>query len=139
MCRKSGNPFNTSIIPSPPAVAPSPAPVALSPEKSPWKVANRPSAPTETMHASARKSFIAKNVIWIAAAGFSIFIALGICLFMMWCCKRRPEKKNAKKHDTGFFVKPLNKPTFSDTFSAVSEVTSQEEKGKSDSSYSERL
>ncbi|XLU30601.1 hypothetical protein S245_066667, partial [Arachis hypogaea] len=34
--RKDGNPFNTSVIPSP-AAAPSPTAMALSPGKSPWK------------------------------------------------------------------------------------------------------
>ncbi|XP_057433160.1 protein STRUBBELIG-RECEPTOR FAMILY 3-like isoform X2 [Lotus japonicus] len=125
--RKDGNPFNTTIIPSPPAAAPSLVDMAPSPEGSPWNGANSPFSLTAPIHASSKKSFIAKNVIWIAAAGFSIFIALGICLFMLLCFKRRPEKKNSKKLDVGVYVKPLSKPTCSDT---VSEVTDPEEKGQ---------
>ncbi|KAJ1434778.1 Serine-threonine/tyrosine-protein kinase, catalytic domain [Sesbania bispinosa] len=124
--RKDGNPFNTTIIPSPPAAAPSPVAMAPSPEESPWKVANSPSALTALMPANTGKSFIAKNVIWIAGACFLIFIALGICLFMFWCFKRRPKKKNAKKPDVGVCAKPLHKPTCSDT---VFEATNEEEKG----------
>ncbi|KAG2410117.1 Protein STRUBBELIG-RECEPTOR FAMILY 3 Leucine-rich repeat receptor kinase-like protein [Vigna angularis] len=44
--RKDGNPFNTTIIPSPPAASPAPLAMAPSPEISPWKVANSPSATT---------------------------------------------------------------------------------------------
>ncbi|XP_061363048.1 protein STRUBBELIG-RECEPTOR FAMILY 3-like [Gastrolobium bilobum] len=123
--RKDGNPFNTTIILSPPAAAPSPVAMAPSPKESSWKVANSPSALTALMPASTRKSFIAKSIIWIAVAGFLIFIALGVCLFMIWCFNRRREKKNATKHDVGVFTRPLHKPTCSD---AGFEATNQEEK-----------
>ncbi|CAL0300872.1 unnamed protein product [Lupinus luteus] len=114
--RKDGNPFNTTIIPSPPAPAPTPSPAPSplattpSPVGSPWRAATSPStiAPTQ---ASARKSSITKRVIWIAGAGFLILVALGACLFMLWSFKR-PEKKNDKKHD------------------AVYEATNQLEKGE---------
>ncbi|RDX68899.1 Protein STRUBBELIG-RECEPTOR FAMILY 3, partial [Mucuna pruriens] len=124
---KNGNPFNTTIIPSP-AAAPAPIAMASSPQESPWKVAYGPSALTAPVPASTRKSFIAKSIIWIAGAGFLVFIVLGVCLIMLRCVKRRPEKKNAKKlDDVDVFAGPLNKPTCSDS---VFEATNQEEKGK---------
>ncbi|XP_027338413.1 protein STRUBBELIG-RECEPTOR FAMILY 3-like [Abrus precatorius] len=125
--RKDGNPFNTTIIPSPPAAAPAPVAMPPPPKESPWKVANGPFALTAPMPASTRKSFIAKRVILIAGAGFLIFIALGLCLLMLWCFKRRPKKRNTKKLAAGVFAGPLNKPTCSDS---VYEATNQGEKGK---------
>ncbi|KAK7302727.1 hypothetical protein RJT34_13623 [Clitoria ternatea] len=125
--RKDGNPFNTTVLPSPPAAAPAPVSMAPSPKQSPWRVANGPSSQRSPMPAHTRKSFIAKSVIWIAGAGFLIFIALGVCLFMFWCCKTRPEKKNTKKFDTDVYAGPLNKPTCSES---VFEATIHEEKGK---------
>ncbi|KAK7327941.1 hypothetical protein VNO77_22034 [Canavalia gladiata] len=130
--RKDGNPFNTTIIPSPPAAAPAPVAMAPSPKVSPWKVAYGPSALTGTapVTASTRKSFIAKSVIWIAGAGFLIFIALGLCLLMLWCFKRRPEKKTAKKLDADVFTS--NKPICNDS---VFEATDLAEKGKYEVPY----
>ncbi|TKY71648.1 STRUBBELIG-RECEPTOR FAMILY 3 [Spatholobus suberectus] len=124
---KNGNPFNTTIIPSPPAAAPAPIAMAPSPQESPWKVAYGPSALTAPVPANTRKSFMAKSVIWIAGAGFLVFILLGVCLLMLWCIKRRPEKKNAKEHDVGVFAEPLSKPTCGDF---DFEAANQEEKGK---------
>ncbi|KAH1103179.1 hypothetical protein AAZX31_13G227000 [Glycine max] len=125
---KNGNPFNTTIIPSPPAAAPAPVAIGSSPQESPWKMAHGPSALTAPVPASTRKSVIAKSVIWIAGAGLLVFIVLGVCLVMLRCIKRRPEKKNAKKlDDVGVFAGPLNKPTCSDS---DVETANQEEKGK---------
>ncbi|XP_019418905.1 PREDICTED: protein STRUBBELIG-RECEPTOR FAMILY 3-like isoform X2 [Lupinus angustifolius] len=118
--RKDGNPFNTTIIPSPPAPAPTPSPapsplaMAPSPGGSPWRAATSPST-IAPVQASARKSSIPKRVIWIAGAGFLILVALGACLFMLWSFKRskkKNDKKNDKKHD------------------AVYEATNQVEKGE---------
>ncbi|KAH1218054.1 Protein STRUBBELIG-RECEPTOR FAMILY 3 [Glycine max] len=126
---KNGNPFNTTIIPSPPAAAPAPVAIGSSPQESPWKMAHGPSALTAPVPASTRKSVIAKSVIWIAGAGLLVFIVLGVCLVMLRCIKRRPEKKNAKKlDDVGVFAGPLNKPTCSDS---DVETANQEEKGAS--------
>ncbi|XP_061355787.1 protein STRUBBELIG-RECEPTOR FAMILY 3-like [Gastrolobium bilobum] len=126
--RKDGNPFNTTVIPSPLAASPSPVALARSPEESPWKVANSPStsmkAPTLAV---ARRSFKAKSIFWIAGGGFLIFIALGICLLMSWCFKRRPENKNYKKHNVGVDSGPLHKHTCSDS---SFEATNDEEKAE---------
>ena len=115
-------------FPSPPAAAPAPIAIGSSPQESPWKMAHGPSALTAPVPASTRKSVIAKSVIWIAGAGLLVFIVLGVCLVMLRCIKRRPEKKNAKKlDDVGVFAGPLNKPTCSDS---DVETANQEEKGK---------
>lgn len=100
--------------------------MAQPPESSPWKVATSPSSPTRLIPASVKKSFIAKHVIWIAGAGFLIFIALGICIFMLCCYKSKP-----KKNDVEGFAEALNKPICNDT---VFEATNQGGKGKFNSS-----
>lgn len=128
---KNGNPFNTTIIPSPPvAAAPSPVAIGRSPEESPWHVAYSPADFTASMPGNVKKSFLAEHVIWIAGAGLLIFIALGICLLMVWCCKRKPKNKNPQKLDVEAFPKTLHKPTRDDT---VFETTNQD--GKAEKTY----
>ncbi|KAK7319633.1 hypothetical protein RJT34_04356 [Clitoria ternatea] len=123
--RKNRNPFNTTIIPSPPAASPAPAAMAPSPEQSPWKVTNSPSA---TMNAPIppRRPFKAMRVVWIVGAGLLIFTALGVCLIMFWCFKRRPESVKYKKHDMGLYSRPFHKHTSSDS---PFEATNDTEKG----------
>ncbi|KAF7840244.1 protein STRUBBELIG-RECEPTOR FAMILY 3-like [Senna tora] len=113
--RKDGNPFNTTIIPSPPAAAP--LPMAPSLQEAPWKVANSPSTMEASIPANARntKSFIAKKVIWIAIAGMIMFVTLGVCLFLLWCIKRRQKNENVKKYDEGAYAIPLRKTQNSDS------------------------
>ncbi|KAK4259949.1 hypothetical protein QN277_006225 [Acacia crassicarpa] len=118
--RKDGNPFNTTVIPSPPAAAPAPVTMAPSPAKAPWNVENNPVTLVAPIPASSRKSFISKNVIWFAIAGFLVFIALGVCLFMLWCLKRRPENKNAKTMDMGLDAMSLHKHQCSDSLEKAS-------------------
>lgn len=128
---KNGNPFNTTIIPSPPvAAAPSPVAIGRSPEKSPWHVAYSPADFTASMPGKVKKSFLAEHVIWIAGASLLLFIALGICLLMVWCCKRKPKNKNPQKLDVEAFPKTLHKPTCDDT---VFETTNQD--GKAEKTY----
>ncbi|MED6182785.1 hypothetical protein PIB30_031889 [Stylosanthes scabra] len=109
--RKDGNPFNTTVIPSPPAAAPSPEAMVPSPspsnEKSPHSVAKSPSMSMKAPAPSiTRSSFEVKNIIWwIAGFGIFIFIALGISLFMCCYCKRRPRSKNYEEHtDMGVYI-----------------------------------
>ncbi|XP_027917826.1 protein STRUBBELIG-RECEPTOR FAMILY 3-like [Vigna unguiculata] len=126
--RKDGNPFNTTIIPSPPAASPAPLAMAPSPAISPWKVANNPSATTikAPMPAIAERSFRTKKLVWIVGAGFLIFIALGVCLLMLWFFKRKPENKSYKKHNMNVYKRSLHKRTSSDS---PFEATDDEEKG----------
>ncbi|KAL5162794.1 Protein STRUBBELIG-RECEPTOR FAMILY 8 [Glycine soja] len=128
--RKDGNPFNTTIIPSPPAASPEPAAMAPSPEKSPWKVTHNPSDTIKApIPAIAGRSFKTTKLVWIVGAGFLIFIALGVCLLMLWCFKRRQENKKYKKHNTNVYTRSLHKRTSSDS---PFEATTDKEKGKSD-------
>ncbi|KAG5023298.1 hypothetical protein JHK82_019201 [Glycine max] len=125
--RKDGNPFNTTIIPSPPAASPEPAAMAPSPEKSPWKVTHNPSDTIKApIPAIAGRSFKTTKLVWIVGAGFLIFIALGVCLLMLWCFKRRQENKKYKKHNTNVYTRSLHKRTSSDS---PFEATTDKEKG----------
>ncbi|KAL2946120.1 hypothetical protein AAZX31_U003000 [Glycine max] len=124
--RKDGNPFNTTIIPSPPAAFPAPAAMAPSPEKSPWKMAHNPSDTIKApVPAIAGRSFKTTKLVWIVGAGFLIFIALGVCLLMLWCFKRRQENKKYKKHNTNMYTRSLHKRTCSNS---PFEATNDEEK-----------
>ncbi|CAL0309410.1 unnamed protein product [Lupinus luteus] len=97
--RKDGNPFNTTTTIIPPSPAPAQPPVAMAPSSSQSPLKARPCQyTTEPTLASVLKSFIAENVIWIVGAGVVILIALGTCVFMFWCLKRR----SVKKHDAVF-------------------------------------
>lgn len=89
--------------------------MALSPTEAPWNVENGSFTLVAPIPAeSARKSFISNNVIWITIAGFLVFIMLGVCLFLLWCYKRRPENTNAKKMDVGMDTMSLHKHQYND-------------------------
>ncbi|XP_028801039.1 protein STRUBBELIG-RECEPTOR FAMILY 3 isoform X2 [Neltuma alba] len=118
--RKDGNPFNTTVIRSPPAAAPGPLAMVPSPAEASWNVANSPFTLVAAIPASARKYFVSKNVIWIVIAGFLVFIALGVCLFILWCFKKRPENKNAQKSDVGLGPVSLHKHQYSDPLEKAS-------------------
>lgn len=101
------------------------------PGESPWSVAYSPALTTVKPTSGSAKSFLAKHAILIAVAGLVVFIALGICLFMMWCCKREPENKKSQNLDVEGFPMTLHKPTRNDTTFGA---TNQDGKGNSDSS-----
>lgn len=104
--------------------------MAPSPEKSPWKVTHNPSDTIKApIPAIAGRSFKTTKLVWIVGAGFLIFIALGVCLLMLWCFKRRQENKKYKKHNTNVYTRSLHKRTSSDS---PFEATTDKEKGKSD-------
>ncbi|KAK7400503.1 hypothetical protein VNO78_11712 [Psophocarpus tetragonolobus] len=120
--RKDGNPFNTTIIPSPPAASPAPVAMAPSPKMPPWKVKDNPSDTVKApIPAIAERSFKTKKLIWIAGAGFLIFIAAGICFLMLWCFKRRQENKTDKKHNMNVYKCRSSDSSF--------EATNDEKKG----------
>ncbi|KAG4977378.1 hypothetical protein JHK86_036852 [Glycine max] len=104
--RKDGNPFNTTIIPSPPAAFPAPAAMAPSPEKSPWKMAHNPSDTIKApIPAIAGRSFKTTKLVWIVGAGFLIFIALGVCLLML--CNSPFEATNDEEKEWSSKLPPL--------------------------------
>ncbi|KAI4299320.1 hypothetical protein L6164_032789 [Bauhinia variegata] len=95
--RKDGNPFNTTIIPLSPAPAPSPVAMVPSPGEAPRKSAYSPRASERPMPVTSQKFFKAKNIIYITIAGFFILIALGLCVFMLMCFKKRSKSVHKPK------------------------------------------
>uniref|UniRef100_A0A5B7BSE8 Protein kinase domain-containing protein n=1 Tax=Davidia involucrata TaxID=16924 RepID=A0A5B7BSE8_DAVIN len=118
--RRDGNPFNTTIIPTPPAIPPSPSSPsspsssrAPSPEVTSGTQANGPSVPETPNSARGGKVLTTTRVTWIAIAGFLIFIvfALGLWLFMSRCCKgRQATNKFSKRHEMVAHNDPKEKP-----------------------------
>ncbi|XWS12708.1 hypothetical protein CRYUN_Cryun37aG0113400 [Craigia yunnanensis] len=94
--RKDGNPFNTTILPSPPVALPpfiGWAPYPLEGSKGP---AGGPSSLELPQWAKARKFWTNNRVIWIAAAGLMALVILGGLLLLVWrCCKGN---KNSDRH-----------------------------------------
>ncbi|KAL6991003.1 hypothetical protein U1Q18_009124 [Sarracenia purpurea var. burkii] len=109
-CRRDGNPFNTTVIPSSPAFPPSPTPSgAPFPELTPRQQAFGPSAAITTNSSKGGNFLTTKRVTWIATAGLLIFIVivLGLCLFIFRCCKRSQlASKTYKKHEMGVYNDP---------------------------------
>ncbi|XP_034212591.1 protein STRUBBELIG-RECEPTOR FAMILY 3-like isoform X2 [Prunus dulcis] len=103
--RKDGNPFNTTIIPSPPAPAPSFLARAPSSYEQPWKKANGPSSPVTLNSATPRKFLTAKTVTGIAVGGILVLIVFILCLLVR-CFKGRREKKKAKQHELNTYKIP---------------------------------
>ena len=56
--------------------------------------------------AIARSCFWAKSTMWIAGLGILIFIALGVCLFMLCCLKWPLKQKNSEKHNLVVYGRP---------------------------------
>ncbi|XP_057963208.1 protein STRUBBELIG-RECEPTOR FAMILY 3-like isoform X2 [Malania oleifera] len=124
--RKDGNPFNTTVIPSPPALAPppataptSPAPSSsLTPSPEQWhqgRQPNRPSAPETSSSATAWRFLTTKRIVWVSIGGtFIILVIAVVSLFLISrCCRRRQvANKIAKKHDISANIGP--KPAFND-------------------------
>ncbi|XP_057497290.1 protein STRUBBELIG-RECEPTOR FAMILY 3-like isoform X1 [Actinidia eriantha] len=133
--RSGGNPFNTTVIPSPPAFSPSPLAVAPSPELTPGNRAFGPSVPTITNSSPGGKSLTTKKVTLIAIGGLLILIvlALGLCLLMSRCWKgSQPASKMAKRHEMGAYTDPKEKPKNDEPFPKLYCPT---EKGHKDTGF----
>nr|POF02789.1 protein strubbelig-receptor family 3 [Quercus suber] len=89
--RKDGNPFNTTVIPSPTIAAP---PLAAAPyaEKAPGKPAIGPSVPEISKSTRAGKVFTTKR-----------------------CKKGRKKKENTKRHDIGTYKASREKPKYTES------------------------
>ncbi|XP_052203404.1 protein STRUBBELIG-RECEPTOR FAMILY 3-like [Diospyros lotus] len=119
--RRAGNPFNTTVIPSPPAFAPSPSPSrAPSPELTTGQRAFAPTVPIIISDSGPGGKFLTtKRVTWIAIAGVLTFIvvALGLCLYMSRCCKgSQPSSKITKRHEMSEYNDLEKKPKNSEPF-----------------------
>ncbi|KAF5943749.1 hypothetical protein HYC85_017826 [Camellia sinensis] len=120
--RRDGNPFNTTVIPSPPALSPLPSSsVAPSPALTPGIPAFGPSAPKITPKPAPKapnsvtgaKSSTTKRVTWIAIGGLVIVIvlAIGLCFCMSRYCKgSQSVRKFAKNHEMGAYNDSNEKP-----------------------------
>ncbi|GJR76030.1 protein STRUBBELIG-receptor family 3 isoform X1 [Tanacetum coccineum] len=91
--RSKGNPFYTTIIPSPPAESPLPASTyeAQPPDINPLIQARGPSS-SELSHSSGQqKSVLSKKVVWVAVGGtfILVFLALGLCVRMSKWYKKK--------------------------------------------------
>ncbi|OMO65068.1 hypothetical protein COLO4_31543 [Corchorus olitorius] len=95
---KDGNPFNTTILPSPPAALPPYIAWAPSPFGGPRGPNGEPSTAELPQWTKARKFWTNQRVIWIAVAGLVAILLLGVLLLLVWrCCKGRQENKNSDK------------------------------------------
>lgn len=101
LVRRAGNPFNTTIIPSP-VISPSPAPFAvLSPDVAPSQPFTVPSGQGLQHSGGQKSSNSTKHVKVIAIAGLLtlVILGLGVCLLMSRFLKRRREsQKETKRH-----------------------------------------
>ncbi|KAJ0018880.1 hypothetical protein Pint_10699 [Pistacia integerrima] len=108
--RKGGNPFNTTIIPSPStALSPSIA-WAPSPGYAPGNLADVPSISIAPKFRSSRKFWTTKGVIGISITGAAILFVLGACLFGCRYCRDRKVKKDSERNDVGAYKAPGENP-----------------------------
>lgn len=111
-CRKDGNPFNTTIIPSAPALAPSPfalAPVTVGQPTS-QTGSGQPFSSGTPESDGASGFFSTRRIMWIAIIGTVIVVALGSCLLVPICLKRRSKhREDTNSADMASKYKP--KPT----------------------------
>lgn len=104
--RRTGNPFNTTILPSPPAS--SPVSHAPSPELAPSpgdNVHGQILSPLPQSGREEEKSSSSK-ITWIAVGGLLVvlLLLLGLCLSIALCCKgRKSLEKIFKSNETGTY------------------------------------
>ncbi|XWS19545.1 hypothetical protein CRYUN_Cryun31cG0024700 [Craigia yunnanensis] len=105
--RKDGNPFNTTILPSPPAALPPFIAWAPSPSQGSRGPAGEPSSLELPQWAKARKFWTNKRVIGISAAGLIALVVLGVLLLLIWrCCKGN---KYSDQHGVNAYKAPSQK------------------------------
>ncbi|KAL6546623.1 hypothetical protein OROMI_022344 [Orobanche minor] len=105
--RRDGNPFNTTVIPSPPATPPA-LPPSLTPSQAPL-VQYVPQVPVHgpptifiVPPPSHEYEKPRNGIMWIAIGGLLVVALLVcvLCLFMFICCKKgRLSEKTAKGHE----------------------------------------
>ncbi|XP_031129095.1 protein STRUBBELIG-RECEPTOR FAMILY 3-like [Ipomoea triloba] len=118
--RKAGNPFNTTIIPSPPASSPSPS--SSSPSPSPFGVPPPQLVPhrVEATGPSAQLQIGqthngSRSTRWIVIAGLVIVVLLllGLCVYMSRYCKKgQSSNKEHNRHDISAYNLPRENPMY---------------------------
>ncbi|XP_023758232.1 protein STRUBBELIG-RECEPTOR FAMILY 1 [Lactuca sativa] len=97
--RSMGNPFNTTVIPSPPVISPSPSSFGPKPPEIGPGLQVFEEPPPEPPHSSGKfKSLLSNKYVWIGIGGFLILIilALGLCFCVSKCCKKKSTVKVSK-------------------------------------------
>ncbi|XP_024454426.1 protein STRUBBELIG-RECEPTOR FAMILY 3 isoform X4 [Populus trichocarpa] len=113
--RKDGNPFNTSIILSPPPAL-SPFPGSLPAAEAPWKQANGTSASETPKYERSKGFFTSNRVVWIAVTGVVVIIILGSCLLISTCYRGRKESIDIERHDVGTYKSRIDEPNSKSSF-----------------------
>ncbi|KAL8467989.1 hypothetical protein ACS0TY_031295 [Phlomoides rotata] len=102
--RRAGNPFNTTILPSPPASPPLSPSDAPSPHHAPGTDDHGSTVSPIPESGGDEKKKTSSKITWIAIGGLLavVIIALALCLSIARCCKGRSLKdKISMKHEIG--------------------------------------
>lgn len=101
--RRDGNPFDTTILPSPQASLPPSYYDALSPPLAPLAPGTKADGPSASQLIGARRKEKKSNITWIGIAGLLVtgILALVLCLFMSRRCRRRLSGESANRRSTG--------------------------------------
>jgi hypothetical protein len=119
LCRKDGNPFNTTTAPLPSPTSPlmsplKPPPAGPAPpffkapdtQNTPGKQADGPSTTEESNSGKSKKSLTTKQVVGISVAGFFVVIVLvlGVLLLIPKFSRRREmDDRFSKRHQIGAY------------------------------------
>lgn len=99
LCRKDGNPFNTTVIPPPPTAQPPSIAQAPTPVGAPISGADEPPAYDISISTTATKKFkLTKQIIFIAGVVGVILAILGVLLFVWRCCKSTQTKRDVERN-----------------------------------------
>nr|XP_004293601.2 PREDICTED: protein STRUBBELIG-RECEPTOR FAMILY 3 [Fragaria vesca subsp. vesca] len=108
--RKEGNPFNTTILPSPPAPAPVTSLIASAPASG-ENPANGPSSLPIFVSHKTGKSLITKPLTWIVIGGVSLVLLVILC-GLVRCFKVRSDNR-AKRNDISAYKLPTENTKYS--------------------------
>ncbi|KAK6917491.1 Leucine-rich repeat-containing N-terminal, plant-type [Dillenia turbinata] len=140
--RKEGNPFNTTVLPSPSITPPpSPLPVSPSPKVAPGPIAKPPYLPWQPIPDSTGEGsfFTMKRIIWIAIAGVLVLSALVLVpsLYLTACCKKNKVKSDVgTRHGMNAMLAPLEETKHrEDLDKSDLEKTSEEAVARSQSGF----
>ncbi|KAH9604041.1 hypothetical protein KSS87_000727 [Heliosperma pusillum] len=112
--RGSGNPFNTSVLPSPPAASPAGAPATSLPGDMPSKQpSNAPSASDISSPSKSSDNVKSKKTIIVAVLVVFILllVVLGLWFGIVRWCKRRQAAENATQGGKQKYADPLPQGT----------------------------